>query len=178
MSIFKRIGSIVRSNRPEPIKASPPNPYEHSRPGDIIEVDLEQYMVSGKVVYFDRGFEPHRFAYYIQSGKEIRCLIVEKGRTNEIFLCSFLEGSLDDPHNVPTQLDIDGEVTYHLEHHRSDVTRAEGNTDFRTGDDVLFWRYLGADNDYFFLQWQDGKFVALQGNKIPAADVKFLHAGR
>jgi hypothetical protein len=175
---MKRIGNIVRSNRAEPPAAPQLNPFEHSRPGDIVEVDLEQYVVSGKVIYFDRGYEPHRFAYYIQSGTEIRCLIVEKGRINEIFLCSFLEGSLDDPNNVPTQLDVDGEVSYNLEHHRSDVSRTEGNTDFRSGDDVLFWRYLGQDNRYFFLQWQVGNFVAMEGAKIPTADVKFMNTGR
>lgn len=178
MSIFKRIGDIVRANRAEPPAAPQLNPFEHSRPGDIVQVELEEYVITGKVVYFDRGYEPHRFAYYIQSGKDIRCLVVEKGRTNETFLCSFLEGSLDDPNNVPTELDVDGETTYNLEHHRSDVTRTEGNTDFRTGDDVLFWRYLGAENHYFFLQWQDGKFVAMAGEKIPTADIKFMNAGR
>jgi hypothetical protein len=85
---------------------------------------------------------------------------------------------LDDPNNVPSQLDVDGEVSYNLEHHRSDVSRSEGNTDFRSGDDVLFWRYLGPDNRYFFLQWQDGKFVAMEGSKIPTADVKFMNTGR
>lgn len=173
MSIFKRIGNIMRSNRPEPA-APTANPFEDTQPGDIVEVELEQYVVSGKVVYFDRGYAPHRYAYYIQSGKDIRCLLIEKGRTYEVFLCSFLEGALDDPNNVPTRLDVDGETSYDLEHHRSDITRTEGNTDFRTGDELLYWRYLSAANRYFFLQWQDGKFIALEGERVPAADVKFM----
>jgi hypothetical protein len=177
MSIFKRIGDMIKSNRPaEPVRQS--NPFEESKPGDIVEVDLEQYVVSGKVVYFDRGYEPHRYAYYLQSGKEIRCLLIEKGRTYDCFLCSFLEGALDDPNNVPTRLDVDGEVSYELEHHRSDVTRTEGNTDFRTGDELLFWRYFGPENRFFFLQWQDGKFVAMEGGKVPVGDVKFLKSSR
>lgn len=164
----------MRSNRPEQPAAPQQNPFEHTHPGDIVEVELEQYVVSGKVVYFDRGYEPHRYAYYIQSGKEIRCLLVEKGRSYEIFLCTFMEGALDDPNNVPTRLDVDGETAYDLEHHRSDVTRTEGNTDFRTGDELLYWRYLSTQDRYFFLQWQDGKFVAMEGTRVPAADVKFM----
>jgi hypothetical protein len=174
MSIIKRIGSILRSNKETPAVPER-NPYEDSSVGDIVTVDLEEYVVTGKVVYFDRGFAPHRFAYYLQNGKTISCLVVEKGRTHECFLCQFIEGALDNPDDVPTRLDVDGEIHYELESHRKDVSRTEGNTDFRSGDDILVWRYFSSDDRYFFLQWQDGKFVALQGERTPASDVKFMN---
>ncbi|MDF2922858.1 MAG: hypothetical protein K0R57_1772 [Paenibacillaceae bacterium] len=174
MSIFKRIGSIVRNNKQQPAPQIR-NPFEDSSVGDIVNVDLEQYVVTGKAVYFDRGYEPHRYAYYLQNGRNISCLLVEKSRAYECFLCEFLEGSLDDPHAVPNQLDIDGETSFHLEHHRTDVTRSEGNTDFRTGDDVMFWRYFSAGESYFFLQWQDGKFIAMKGERTPSSQVKFMN---
>jgi hypothetical protein len=177
MSIFKRVGSILRSRKEVP-QAAPSNPLEDSIVGDIVTVDLEEYVVSGKVTYFDRGFAPHRYAYYLQSGKNIQCLIVEKGRTYDCFICSFVEGALDDPNDVPTRIDIDGEVTFELEHHRSDVTKSEGNTDFRVGDDVLFWRYFGPDERFFFLQWQDGKFVAMDGTRTPGSQIQFLKSAR
>ncbi|UUZ79989.1 DUF4178 domain-containing protein [Paenibacillus sp. P26] len=99
---------------------------------------------------------------------------MEKGRTYETFICEFIEGSLDDPNDVPTTLDVGGEVTYELEHHRNDMVRAEGNTDFRANDQVLFWRYFGTEDRYFFLQWQDGKYVAMEGTRTPAAQIKFM----
>ncbi|MCZ8512078.1 DUF4178 domain-containing protein [Paenibacillus filicis] len=175
MSIWKRVGAIIKSNKQdtEPPKAEI-NPYEETQVGDIIEVDLEEYVVSGKLVYFDRGFPPHRFAYYLQNGKQISCLLVEKGRTYEAFICEFVEGSLDDPNDVPTRLEVGGEVNYELEHHRSDMVRADGNTDFRGNDEVLVWRYFGTENRYFFLQWQDGKYVAMEGTRTPAGQIKFM----
>lgn len=173
MSIFKRIGSIVRSNKPQPAPQTV-NPFEESTAGDIVQVDLEQYVIAGKTVYFDRGYAPHRYAYYLQNGRNISCLLVEKGREYECFLCSFLEGSLDDPEDVPTTIDIDGGQPYKLEYQRTDVTRTEGRTDFRSGDDVVFWRYYGPGEDYFFLQWQDGRFVAMKGERLPASQVTFL----
>lgn len=173
MSIFKRIGSILRSNKPQP--AAPlRNPFEDSDVGDIVNVDLQQYVITGKAEYFDRGYAPHRYAYYLQNGRNISCLLVEKGRSYECFLCEFLEGSLDSPDDVPSKLDIDGETSFTLEHHRTDVTRSLGNTDFRSGDDILFWRYFGAGEEYFFLQWQDGKFIAMRGERTPASQVKFM----
>lgn len=176
MSIFKRIGSIVRSNKQQPITPTQ-NPFEDSAVGDIVHVDLEQYVITGKTVYFDRGFPPHRYAYYLQNGRNLSCLLVEKSRSYECFICEFLEGSLDDPHNVPNQLDIDGQTSFQLEHHRIDLTRTEGNTDFRSGDDIMFWRYYGDGEDYFFLQWQDGKFVAMKGERTPSSQVKFMRQG-
>lgn len=175
MSIFKRIGNIIKSSKQQP-QAPVRNPFEDSKVGDIVHVDLEQYVISGKAVYFDRGYAPHRYAYYLQNGRKLSCLIVEKNRSYECFLCEFLEGSLNDPNDVPNELDIDGEGKYLLEHHRTDMTRTEGNTDFRSGDDVVFWRYYGEGEQYFFLQWQDGKFVALRGERTPSSQVKFMSA--
>jgi hypothetical protein len=177
MSIFKRFGSILRSQKEVP-QVAPGNPLEDSNVGDIVTVDLEEYVISGKVIYFDRGFAPHRYAYYLQSGKNIQCLMVEKGRVYDCFICQFVEGALDDPNDVPTRLDMDGETTFELEHHRSDVARTEGNTDFRGTDDVLFWRYFGPNDRFFFLQWQDGKFVALEGERTPGNQIKFLKSTR
>ncbi|TXK86048.1 DUF4178 domain-containing protein [Paenibacillus sp. N3.4] len=174
MSIFKRVSSILRSQKQEPTQPPTFNPLEDSRVGDIVNVDLEEYVISGKVEYFDRGFPPHRYAYYLQNGKNIQCLIIEKGRTMDCFLCSFVEGALDDPNDVPTRLEFDGEATFELEFHRNDMTRIEGNTDFRNNDEIIFWRYFGPDSRFFFLQWQDGKFIALEGERTPGNQIKFL----
>ncbi|MCR8631101.1 MULTISPECIES: DUF4178 domain-containing protein [Paenibacillus] len=173
MSIWKRVGSIIKSNKEQPIVKTS-NPIEDTQVGDIINVDLEEYVVSGKLIYFDRGYPPHRFVYYLQNGTAISSLLVEKGRAYECFVCHFIEGALDDPNDVPTELDLNGEVTYSLENQRTDLVRAEGNTDFRANDDVILWRYIGSEGRYFFLQWQDGKFVAMEGTKTPAGQIKFL----
>jgi len=178
MSILKRMKSILKSQRPEAPASPPELPFENTRTGDIISIDLEDYVVTGKVTYYDRGFPPHRYAYYLKNGTKLSCLIVEKSRIYECFLCEFLEGGLDDPTNVPTRLDIDGQLHFELEHHRSDRTRVEGHTDFRNEDEVMFWRYFGEKEQYFFLQWQDGKFVALQGERTPSSNVKFMRAAQ
>ncbi|MEK8126345.1 DUF4178 domain-containing protein [Paenibacillus filicis] len=175
MSVWKRVGDILKSNKEVPVTKES-NPLEDTKIGDIVNVDLEEYMVTGKVVYYDQGYAPHRFAYYLQNGKHISCLLVEKGRTYECFICEFVEGSLDDPSDVPTMIDIGSDITYRLEHNRTDRVRVEGQTDFRSGDELLIWRYLGGGDKYFFLQWQDGKYVALEGTLTPAGLIKFLSA--
>ncbi|MEI7026837.1 DUF4178 domain-containing protein [Paenibacillus sp. y28] len=175
MSIFKRIGAILRSNKEVP-ETKPGRPFEDASVGDIVEVDLEEHVISGKVIYFDRGYAPHRYAYYLQNGKNISCLFVEVGRNYDCFYSQFLEGALDDPNDVPTRLVLDEDQAFELEHHRKDTTRVEGRTDFRSNDEVLFWRYIGDENSRFFLQWQDGKFVAATGERVSPAEVKFMKA--
>lgn len=175
MSIFTRIRNILRSRKEQPpAPQSNIPPLEGAAVGDIVTVDLEEYVISGKVIYSDRGYAPHRFAYYLQSGRDIQCLIVEKGRTYDCFMCSFMEGGLDDPNDVPSTLVIDGEKTYTLENQRTDRTQTQGNTDFRSGDEVMIWRYFANESEHFFLQWQDGKFVALDGTRIPSGEVKIM----
>lgn len=177
MSLIKRISNIWKSQKSEPAPADF-NPYEDAQVGDIVRVDLQEYVITGKVAYFDRGFAPHRFAYYIRDGKRVSLLLVEKGRTYDCFLLSFLEGALDDPNDVPTRLEVDGQITYELEHRRQDVTRTSGQTDFRSGDDIVFWRYFAGGDRVFILQWQDGKFVAAQGEQVPASDVAVLRGSK
>ena len=177
MSILKRIGAIIKSEK----KAAPTltsNPFEETKVGDIISFDLEEYVVSGKVAYFDRGYAPHRYVYYLQNGKSISCLLVEKGRSYECFICVFIEGALNDINNVPSRLDIDGEESYELENHGTDITRTEGNTDFRNNDEILVWRYFATVDQHFFLQWQDGKFIAMKGMKTPASQINFMKSTR
>ncbi len=177
MSILKRIANIMKSEKTPPSEI-PFNPYEDTKVGDIVAVDLEEYVVSGKVIYFDRGFAPHRYAYYLQNGSTVHCLIVEKGRVYDTCLCSFLEGTLDNPNDVPTRLVLDEDAVYDLEHHRTDLTRTEGNTDFRNSDEAVIWRYFGGEGKTFYLQWQDGKFVAMQGERVPLAGIKFMRSSR
>ncbi|UUZ87255.1 DUF4178 domain-containing protein [Paenibacillus sp. P26] len=56
MSIWKRAKAIIKSNQRPAEPPKPVNSLEETRVGDIINVDLEEYVVSGKLVYFDRGF--------------------------------------------------------------------------------------------------------------------------
>jgi hypothetical protein len=173
MSMFKRIADILRSQKQQPALPSI-NPFEDSSVGDIATVDLEEYVVTGKVIYFDPGFAPHRYLYYLRNGRTISALLVEKGREYECYLCEFVEGALDDPSDIPTRLTIDNDRAFELENHRNDMTRTEGNTDFRSGDEVMIVRYFSGEDDCFFLQWQDGKFVAMLGSRTPSSQVKFM----
>jgi uncharacterized ParB-like nuclease family protein len=173
MSIFTRIKDLIRSNK-APVKTIELNPFEDSKVGDIINVDLEEYVVSGKVKYFDIGHGAHRFAYYLRSGKKIACLLVDKGRTYDCLICEFVEGSLDDPNDVPSVLTLGEGVTFNLEYYRTDRVEVQGNTDFRSADNVLYWRYLGTGESYFILQWQDGKYVAMEAERVPQQSIKFM----
>jgi hypothetical protein len=174
VSIFTRVKNLLRSNK-EPEIVATINPFEGSNVGDVVEVDLEEYIISGKVKYFDTGHEAHRYAYYLRSGSKIACLIVDKGRVYDCLIGQFVEGSLNDPNDVPAELNIDDKV-YKLEYYRTDRAEVSGNTDFRSNDSILYWRYLGEGESYFILQWQDGKYVALESERTSQNSIKFMRA--
>lgn len=178
MGVFSRLKNLWRSRKAELGVPNIDSSQEDVVPGDIIDLDLTHWTVIGTVSYFDPGHTPHRFAYYLQSGSEQACLILERGRSLEALFARFVEGSLDNPQKVPTQLNVSG-VPYRLEWYRKDQVVAKGSTDFRSHDRVIYWRYLGGtDKDsYFILQWQDGKFVALEAERLPSAAFKIMKVG-
>jgi hypothetical protein len=176
MTIFGRIKNIWKSEHASTTEISvPAEPLKTAQVGDIVTIEMEEYIIIGKTSYYDRGHEPHRIAYNLRQGTGVYCLVVEIGRTNETFICDFIEGSLDDPHDVPTQMVIDG-TTYLLENYQTDLTSVIGNTDFRNNEEVTIWRYHCAEEEtHFFLQWQEGKIVAIEGHRVPNADVQFMN---
>jgi hypothetical protein len=167
MGIFKRVKTIIKSQqKPEPVGKSENTLYD-AKTGDIMEVDLTTYLISGKIEYYDPGFPDHRIAYYLQDGGMIRCLVIEKGRKDEVILCDFLEGALDNPEEVPSILVLDETKTFQLEMNSTDMARCYGKTDFRNLDEIMIWRYFADEDEHFYLQWQDGKYIAMIGEKIP-----------
>lgn len=174
MGIWKRVGSILRSQKKEP-QSTPDNPYEDTAIHDVVIVDLEEFVVDGKVSYYDRGFPPHRYLYYLRSGSRRSVLVVEKGHNYECYLCHFLEGAPNDIHDIPSTLDIEEYGTFELESERNDLAQVQGRTDFRSQDEILWWKFFSDDN-FFFLEWQDGKFIGLLGELLPAAAVSFISA--
>lgn len=175
MSLFKRIATVFRAhkNAEAPLNEFNDNPYEQADVGDILYVDLEEWLITGKVTYQDPGFSPHRFMYYLQSGNEIACLIIEKGATYDCLFGKFVKGGLDNPTRVPTHLTV-GDKQFRLENQRKDMVITSGNTDFRSNDQVKLWRYFGKGNTFFILQWQDGKFVACEAMRVLPAEIIVL----
>ena len=55
MSIFKRVSSILRSQKQEPTTTSVGNPLEDARVGDIVNVDLEEYVFPVKSFILTAG---------------------------------------------------------------------------------------------------------------------------
>jgi hypothetical protein len=165
MSLWKRLKNLV---------AKPPAPLPEKSPltigpGDICEVSLTTYQVTG------RTHNPRRNAVVLtlQDGTDVRYLVVEEREQTYYALYQAIDGRLDSFEEVPTSLELDGRL-YHLEEHFSGRIVATGKTPFMQGGEQYVWQYQSDDRKLLRVEWMDGRFMLYEGERVPPADVRVL----
>lgn len=106
MSLFKRIKNIMKS--PEPPK--PEKSLLTLAPGDMIEVSLVMYELTGKTSMHSRK----EIILTLQDGKDIRYLKIEDRENTYYKLYTPIDGRLDSIDEIPTTIEMD-DIEYHME---------------------------------------------------------------
>jgi hypothetical protein len=165
MSIFKRIKNIMA--KPEPPKA------EQSiltlGPGDVCEVSLVTYQVTGRTQNRQRNLA----VLTLQDGMDIRYLTIEERERTEFALYTPIDGRLDSIDEVPTELELDDRM-YHLEEQYSGFITAVGKTPFVQGGEQYVWQYQSDDMKLLRIEWQNGRFMLYEGEDVLPADVRVI----
>lgn len=167
MSLLKRIGRLFA--KPEPPKK------EKSMldlcPGDICEVSLVTYQVVGSV----RNPRRNAVVLSLQDGNEIKYLHIEEREILQYALYDDIDGRLDNPSEVPTELVLDDKAYYLEEEYEGRVT-VNGRTPFRQGGEQHVWQYQSDDNGLLRIEWQDGRFMLYEGCKVISGDVQVIRS--
>lgn len=100
MSVWKRIGNLFAKPAPPMTEKS----MLALAPGDICEVSLVSYEVTGRVG--NRG--RNAVVLTLQDGSRISYLLVEERETLQYQWYQPIDGRLDDPTEVPSQMELDG----------------------------------------------------------------------
>ncbi|MFB9330639.1 DUF4178 domain-containing protein [Paenibacillus aurantiacus] len=165
MSIFKRLKNIMA--KPEPPKA------ERSiltiGPGDVCEVSLVTYQVTGRT----QNRQRNQVVLTLQDGSAIRYLTIEERERTEYALYTPIDGRLDSVEEVPTTLELDG-TEYHLEEQFSGFITAVGRTPFVQGGEQYVWQFQSDNMKLLRVEWQDGRFMLYEGEDVIPADVRVL----
>lgn len=119
MSVWKRIGNLFA--KPEPPLAE--KSMLSLAPGDICEVSLVSYEVTGRVNNRSRN----AVVLTLQDGSRIGYLLIEERETLQYQLYLPIDGRLDDPSEVPGQMELDGTL-YHLEEEYGGYVAVVGRT--------------------------------------------------
>ncbi|CAM2779661.1 DUF4178 domain-containing protein [Paenibacillus sediminis] len=167
MSMWKRITNIFA--KPEPPKA------EKSMlalgPGDICEVSLVTYEVVGRVHNRSRN----AVVLTLQDGNTIVYLHIEERETLQYALYTPIDGRLDSPEEVPTTIELDDRNYYLDEQYFGHVT-VNGRTPFMQGGEQHVWQYQSDDYHLLRIEWQNGRFMLYEGEKVIPGDVQVIRA--
>ncbi|MFD1179055.1 DUF4178 domain-containing protein [Paenibacillus puldeungensis] len=167
MSVWKRIGNLFA--KPEPPLAE--KSMLALAPGDICEVSLVSYEVTGRVN--NRG--RNAVVLTLQDGSSTSYLHIEERETLQYQLYQPIDGRLDDPNEVPGQMELDG-TEYYLEEEYGGYVAVVGRTPFMQGGDQHVWQYQSDDSKLLRIEWQNGRFMLYEGVKVIPADVKVIRA--
>lgn len=167
MSVFKRIGNLFAKTEPPKAEKS----MLSLMPGDICEVSLVTYEVTGRV--HNRG--RNAVVLTLQDGNAIAYLHIEERETLQYALYSPLDGRLDNPSEVPTELELDDSIFYLEEEYEGHVM-INGKTPFTQSGAQHVWQYQSDDYRLVRIEWQNGRFMLYEGEKVLPGDVKVIRA--
>ncbi|WP_400163226.1 DUF4178 domain-containing protein [Brevibacillus sp. TJ4] len=165
MSLFKRIQNIFAKHEPP----APEKSIMTIAPGDVMEVSLVTYQVTGKA--FNAG--RNAMMLTLQDGRQIRYLYVEERERTVYHLYQMIDGRLDAVDEVPTTIEME-DVTYHLEEQYSGRISTVGKTPFANSGEQYIWQFQSDQRQLLRIEWQDGRFMLYEGEHVLPADVQVL----
>jgi hypothetical protein len=167
LSIWKRIGNIFSKSQ----APAAPKSMLNLAPGDICEVSLVTYEVTGRTKTSGRNAA----VLTLRDGSRIAYLYIEEREQLQYSLYQPIDGRLDDPAEVPATLELDG-FTYFMEEEYEGYTTIAGQTPFMNGGTQHVWQYQSDDFRLLRVEWQNGRFMLYEGEKIIPADVRVIRA--
>ncbi|MFC5701559.1 DUF4178 domain-containing protein [Cohnella faecalis] len=170
MSLFKRVKNIFKS--PEPLKAE--RSVLSLGPGDICEVSLVTYQVSGRTKPMNRN----AVWLTLRDGADIRYLSVEERAETKFGLYAAIDGRLDSVDEVSTEIELDGTHYYLEEQYSSNIVQAGQAPFSSSGGELYVWQFQSDGRKLLRVEWQDGRFMLYEGESVLPADVEWLRGNR
>lgn len=165
MSLMKRIMNIFAKPEPPIVEKS----ILTVGPGDVVEVSLVTYQVTGQT----RNTSRNSILLTLQDGNTIRYLQIEERERTEYELYTPIDGRLDTVDEVPTTIELEDNV-YHLEEQYNGRVTTVGKTPFTSAGEQYVWQYQADNRKLLRIEWQDGRFMLYEGEFVLPADVQVL----
>jgi hypothetical protein len=165
MSLFNRLKNILK--KPEP--PMPEKSILTVGPGDVIEVSLVTYQVTGRT----RNAQRSAVLLTLQDGNTVRYLQIEDRERTAYALYAPIDGRMDSFDEVPTTIEMEG-TAYYMEEQYSGTVTVAGKTPFQSGGEQYVWQFQSDDRKLLRIEWQDGRFMLYEGESVLPADVQVL----
>lgn len=165
MSLIKRITNLFAKHEPP----APEKSIMTVGPGDVVDVSLVTYQVTGKASNASR----QAMMLTLQDGNQIRYLYVEERERTVYQLYQMIDGRLDSVDEVPTVIEMEG-ITYHLDEQYSGRVNVVGKTPFAHSGEQYVWQFQSDQRHLLRIEWQDGRFMLYEGESVLPAEVQVL----
>ena len=167
MSIWKRMGNLF--SKPAPVEV--PRSMLELSPGDICEVSLVTYEVTGRT----RTEGRNAVVLTLRDGSQIAYLHIEQREQLQYALYNPIDGRLDSPTEVPSTIELDGH-TFFLEEEYEGYVAVAGQTAFMNGGEQHVWQFQSDESRLLRVEWQNGRFMLYEGERVISGDVKVIRA--
>jgi hypothetical protein len=137
---------------------------------DIVTYDLEDYIVVGKIVYNDSGYE--WFAYNLKGDTKSVWLSSEMDDQLEIGIYERVQTKLSN--SIPNQLDIQGVMYYQEEHGYAKITESTGHAGAVVGQQIEYWEFESDDGQYLSIEKWGGDLEVSKGYSITSKELKII----
>ncbi|WP_408010321.1 DUF4178 domain-containing protein [Pseudalkalibacillus sp. A8] len=139
---------------------------------DIITYDLEDYQVSGKLIYNDRGYE--WYAYQLVGAKDTIWLSAEMDDELELAIYKSSKVKLTEP--IPNKVTVD-QTEYHLEEKGTASVRGEGRGRNVNGQEVKYFDFSNQTEDHFLsVEIWGSEIEVSSGYEIESYEIKIIAA--
>ncbi|HET7626805.1 MAG TPA: DUF4178 domain-containing protein [Bacillales bacterium] len=142
----------------------------HIQVGDIVEYDLADYQVVGKLTYHDGGYE--WLEYQLQGDRGSRWLSVEMDDELELAVYERIKHKISEP--IPDCLVIDG-VSYQRSEYGTARVRGEGRGKNVSGEEVRYFDYSDEDEERLLsVEIWGGEVEVSRGKPIEDFEIKII----
>jgi len=168
---------LLRQRQAEPQSTEEDNAPQHRnlfnlQLGDIVEYFDRDWIVEGKLIYEEDGFQ--WIEYLLQDQQDIRWLSVEEDDRIEV---SWLQPTrnLDIPRNPPNPLTFDKETYYCVDSGVANMTR-QGSVMNRNAEQCRYFDYESETEDEKVLSVEDwnGEMEVTYGNSISPDNISIF----
>lgn len=137
---------------------------------DIVSYDLEDYIVVGKIVYNDSGYE--WYAYNLKGDTRSIWLSAEMDDELEIGIYERVQTKLSA--KIPEELQLEG-ITYYLEEHGfATIKEVVGQAGAAIGQQVEYWELESDDEEYLSIEKWGGDLEVSKGYSISEKEIKII----
>ncbi|WP_240666620.1 DUF4178 domain-containing protein [Longirhabdus pacifica] len=144
----------------------------HLRVNDIVEYDLEDYVVIGKIVYDHGGYK--WYAYQLKGDQQNIWLSAEMDDELELGVYQKVKTKIT---KVPDKMDMDGDTYYLEEQGTARIVEVDGQAGAVVGQQVQYWEFEADEEErYLSVEKWGGDLEVSKGYPIKSKEIK-IHLG-